>query len=87
MLEEAITNRKTMTRDEMISFIKENPNIRISHYLFSPDEYIFALENENVYDDAGYLFEDWYSPNNITGYNGIRERIGGQWENGWYIKE
>ena len=76
-----------MTRTEMIAFIRENPNIPISHPLFSPDEYIVALENENVIDEAGYLFEDWYSPNDITGWNGIRERIGGSWEDGWYIKE
>lgn len=78
---------KTMTRTEMIDFIRENPNIPITHPLFSPDEYIVALENENVIDESGYLFEDWYSPNDITGRNGIRERIGGSWEDGWRVKE
>ena len=75
-----------MNRLEMIDFIKSNPYIHISHPLFSHDEYIFSMNDGNVYDEQGYLFEDWYSPNNITGRNGIRERIGGSWETGWYIK-
>lgn len=77
---------KIMTRTEMIAFIRENPNIPITHPLFSPDEYIVALENENVIDESGYLFEDWYS-HEIYGWNGIRERIGGSWEDGWRVKE
>ena len=76
-----------MTRNEMIEFIKENPFVNITHPLFAHDEYIFSMESGNVYDEAGYLFEDWYSPNDCTGWNGIRMRTGGKWEDGWYIKE
>lgn len=75
-----------MTRTEMIEFIKENPYVHITHFLFSNDEYIFSLENGKVYDENHYLFEDWYSPNDIRGWNGIRCRAGGDWEDGWSIK-
>lgn len=75
-----------MSRTEMITFIKENPNVHISHPLFTQDEYIFSAENGNVYDENGNLFEDWYSPNNCTGWNGIRMRTGGKWEDDWYVK-
>ena len=78
--------KKDMTRTEMISFIKQNPNIPITHPLFSYNEYIISAENGNVYDEEGYLFEDWYSPDDCTGWNGIRIRTGGKWEDGWYIK-
>ena len=76
-----------MTRTEMITFIKENPNVPITHPLFTIDEYIFSVENGKVYTEEGYLFEDWYSPNDRTGWNGIRMRTGGWWEDGWHIKE
>lgn len=75
-----------MTRTEMIEFIKENPLVNITHPLFAHDEYIFSMASGNVYDEAGYLFEDWYSPNDCAGWNGIRMRTGGSWEDGWYIK-
>lgn len=78
---------KTMTRTEMIDFIRKNPNIPISHPLFSHDEFIVSHEDGNVYDESGYLFENWYSPNNFSGWNGIRMRSGGNWEDSWYIKE
>lgn len=75
-----------MTRNEMIEFIKENPYVHISHPLFMEYEYIYSGSDEIIYDEYGYIFEDWYSSNDIRGRNGIRERIGNQWENGWYIK-
>lgn len=76
-----------MTRTEMIEFIKKNPNIPITHSLFADDEFIMSTESGNVYDESGYLFEDWYSPDGCNGWNGIRMRKGGAWENGWTIKE
>lgn len=33
-----------MSKDDMITFIKENPNIKITHWLFSDDEYIYQKE-------------------------------------------
>lgn len=75
---------KTMTRDEMIEFIKNNPNVKITHTHFSPDEYIYSRSSGRVYTEEGYLFEDWYS-NEFRGHNGIRMRKGGNWENGWSL--
>ena len=74
-----------MTRDEMMKFLRENPNVRITHFLFDPDEYIISKENGLVYDENDYLFEDWTSQFSL--WNGIRIRTGGLWENGWTIKE
>lgn len=71
-----------MTRTEMIEFIKENPNVKITHSLFAPDEYIYSLPNGVVYTEEGYLFEDW-----IVGsyHSGIRARQGDLWEDDWSL--
>ena len=77
-----------MSRDEMIEFIRKNPFVHIIHFLFDKDEYIYSSEDGLVYDEQGYLFEDWDSVTNMcSGHNGIRMRSGKQWENGWSIKE
>lgn len=70
-----------MTREEMIEFIKANPGVKVTHELFSADEYLYTAGIGNVYDENGYLFEDWHSPF----HNGLRMRTGGSWENGWQI--
>ena len=72
-----------MTREDMIIFIKENPNVKITHFLFSSYEYIYLKEDGKVYDESGYLFEDWRS--NIIS-NGLRSRKGGNWDDGWEVK-
>ena len=77
-----------MTRDEMIEFIKENPYVHITHPLFDNSEYIYSDTYGIVYDECGYIFENWDSVTNIwSGISGIRMRVGGMWENGWSIKE
>ena len=76
-----------MTRNEMIIFIKENPHVHITHTLFDESEYIYTGDDGNVYDEDGFLFEDWMDGfGSWIGNNGIRMRIGGQWEDGWRIK-
>lgn len=75
-----------MTRTEMIEFIKQNPYVYITHDLFSDDEYIYSDIDGLVWDENGYLFEDWSSPNDYTGSNGIRMRTGDRWEDSWRIK-
>lgn len=75
-----------MDRSSMIELIKENPNVKITHWLFSDDEYIYQKDNGKIYDENGYLFEDWYSEG-AGQHNGIRMRKGGSWETGWEIKE
>lgn len=73
-----------MTRSEMIAYINANHYHKISHYLFAYEEYIYAGHDGYVYDENGYIFEDWYDP---IRYDGIRDRKGGRWEDGWYVKE
>lgn len=72
-----------MTRSEMIAYIKANPYHQISHTLFEPDEYIYSGYDGYVYDEKGFLFEEWYEP---WRWNGIRLRVGNEWEDGWYVK-
>lgn len=70
-----------MTRESMIEFMKENPNIKITHRLFDSEEYIYQ-KNGNIYDENNYLFEDWYSDTHC----GIRMRNDDAWKDGWYVK-
>lgn len=77
-----------MTRTEMIAFIKANPYVKITHTLFDSSEHIYSKEDGNVYDENGYLFENWDSVVDMwSGCNGIRMRQGGRWEDGWSIKQ
>jgi hypothetical protein len=77
-----------MTRTEMINFMLEHPYVHITHPLFDSSEYIYSVENGNIYDENGYLFEDWdaFTPLNNR-YNGIRIRKGNEWQTGWVVKE
>jgi len=76
-----------MTRTEMIDFIRENPHIHVTHPLFDESEYIYTGHAGNVYDENGYLFEDWGNGfGSWISNNGIRLRSGDQWEDGWCIK-
>lgn len=71
-----------MTRAEMIKFLKENHNVKVTHELFAEDEYLISRTRNEVYDENGYLFEDWHT----SRHNGIRMRQGGSWEDGWSVK-
>ena len=73
-----------MSRDEMIDFIKSNPNIKITHDSFTSEEYIYSDESGKVYTEDGKLFEDWNS-NEYQWHNGIRARAGESWESGWSL--
>lgn len=76
-----------MKKDEMITYIKANPYHKISHKLFDDEEYIYSGHDGYVYDEKGYLFEDWDSvTDKWSGHNGIRLREGDYWEDGWYVK-
>lgn len=70
-----------MTRSEMINFLKENPYVKVTHSLFGSDEYIYSKEDGKVYEENGYLFEDWHS----LYHDGLRMRTGGEWEDGWSL--
>ena len=54
-----------MTRQEMIVFIIKNPNVHISHPLFADYEFIYSGSDGLVYDENGYVFEDWSSITDI----------------------
>ena len=64
-----------MTRTEMLTFIRENPFVKITHRLFSKDEYIYG-NGIHIYEEHGYLFDE-----------GILMRSGGLWETGWSLYE
>lgn len=69
------------SREQAISRLKNNPNEKITHRLFGPDEYLYG-RNGKVYDENEYLFEDWTSEGSGK-HDGMRMRVGGNWENGW----
>lgn len=76
-----------MNRVTAINFMLENPYVHITHVLFDENEYIFATEDGDIYDENGYLFEDWAAFSNGGGRNGLRARTGKEWQTGWRIKE
>ncbi|MCM1215963.1 MAG: hypothetical protein NC548_15760 [Lachnospiraceae bacterium] len=67
-----------LTRTEMIELLKSNPYLAFRHELFGDDEYIY-FDGVCVRDENNYVFDDWYSNDR----NGIRMRVGGNWETGW----
>ncbi|MBQ8806496.1 MAG: hypothetical protein IJZ68_08585 [Bacteroidaceae bacterium] len=71
-----------LSRVEMMVALTSKPHVKISHRFFTKDEYIYLGDDGKVYDENGYLFDDWDSPANC----GLRMRTGGNWESGWYIK-
>ena len=73
-----------LTRAEMIELIKRHPHVLFAHRFFSQGEYIYSDETGVVYDENGYLFEDWHSEGPGC-HDGIRRRTGGPWERGWQI--
>lgn len=68
-----------MTRQEVIKFLKLCPNHKVTHRYFSDNEWLHSKGDGKVYDENGYLFEDWTSQHNC----GLRLREGGAWEDGW----
>ena len=70
-----------MERTEMLKLMNENHYVKIRHMYFGDEEYIFMKDDGNVYDENGYLFENWFDDH----HNGIRMRNGDAWESGWSI--
>lgn len=73
--------KTTMTRDEMLKFIRNNPNVKIKHESFDKDEYLYYCCGI-VYDENEYVFEDFEAG---SFRNGLRIRIGDCWETGWSL--
>lgn len=84
--EKSLKNLTTnsMTREQMIEYAKENPGVKISHQLFSDDEFLYT-NGFAFYDENGRLFESWKSSDNCA--TGLRMRNEGSWLNGWFVKE
>lgn len=72
--------RMDNSRAWALDVLKNQPNVKITHELFDSDEYIYGAKG-CVYDECGYLFEDWHS----SYRNGMRMRVGGSWEDGWSL--
>ena len=74
-----------LTIEQMIAFIKQNPNVKISHTSFTEDEYIYCAGVGRILDENDYLFEDWETPI----HNGIRFRMkeSDTWKDGWFVKK
>mgnify|MGYP003295212763 FL=1 len=70
-----------MSNQEAIKVMLDNPYKKITHTLFAPDEYIYSKGDGVIYDENGYVFEDWHSH-----CNGMRIRTEGYWQEGWSIK-
>lgn len=71
------------SREQAIYRLKNHPNEKITHRLFGPDEYIYSKDGK-VYDEDGYLFEDWISEG-LGQHNGMRMRAGDSFEDGWSL--
>lgn len=74
------------SRQYTINDMLAHPLVRYTHRNFSPDEYIYAKSDGNIYTEEGYLFEDWYSEGPGQ-HNGMRMREGGTWEDGWVRRD
>lgn len=72
-----------MTRAEIISYMRRNPGVKVTHELFANHEYLYMKDDECVYDESNELFENWNSFDRM--HYGMRMRSGGIWENGWSI--
>ena len=70
-----------MTRSEAIAHMQLNPNIKVTHDHFSPEEYLY-MKDGKIYTEEGYLFEDFEPRSNN---NGMRIRDGENWATGWSI--
>lgn len=69
------------SRDWAITILNHHPNVKITHRLFSTDEYIYG-RNGKVYDENDYLFEDWISEG-LGRHDGMRMRVDELWNDGW----
>lgn len=68
-----------MTRDQAIKFMMENPEAKVTHRLFSSDEYLYMIGGI-CYDEMGYIFDD-----GTIHHDGLQMRKGGAWETDWDI--
>ena len=82
LLECISDDTKNLTREEAIAILRTNPTAKVSHVLFSEDEFLIGNGGGTVFDENDYVFEDWTSSN----HNGIRMRNDSYFKTGWYLK-
>ena len=75
-----------VSREAAIDVLKKINQIKKSRIDFSILMSISMAKMEKVYDERGYLFEDWVSEG-AGKHDGIRARVGGTWEDGWSLYE
>ena len=68
-----------MTRDQAIKLMMENPEAKVTHRLFSSDEYLYMIDGI-CYDEMGYIFDD-----GTIHHDGLQMRKGDAWETDWDI--
>ena len=73
-----------MTREQVLEVFKTKPGVKITHIMFAENEYLYAKDNECVYDEDDRLFEDWKEDSR---YDGMRTLKGGVWDNNWQFFE
>ena len=71
-----------MTKSEVIKYMRDNNYVKITHWLFDSDEYIYMKSDGCIYTEEGYLFEDFHS---FYRFDGMRIRTAASWEEGWSI--
>lgn len=71
-----------MTKSEIITYMKAHPGVKVTHWLFDKDEYLYGDSSGKIYTEEGYLFED-----GSLAHNGMQLRTGNMWEEGWSILE
>lgn len=70
-----------LTIQEALEIFRTKPGVKVSHRLFSDNEYLYADESGYVYDEKGNLVEDWVSKE----HNKLRKNDYGVWEDGWHV--
>ena len=72
----------TMTKDQAIHFMLHNSLVKVRHELFDCSEYLYSKGDGVIYDEAGYVFEDF-----STHCDGMRLRTEPVWLTGWSVLE
>ena len=70
-----------MNRQAAINLMMREPQIKITHQYFSPDEYIY-MKNGYIYDENDYQLTGNHFNDGIDFWT---DRTGPEWEEGWSI--
>lgn len=69
-----------MTKDQAIHYMLHTPYCKVTHRLFAPGEYLYSKGDGIIYDEAGYVFEDFASSR-----DGMRIRSDSFWNADWSV--